>query len=412
MTMCLRKVTFVRLAIGLPVLLNLAGAQSVRAETDAELSKKANQLAHEVLLLDTHLDTPFELQKRMQDISGRIEGGHFDYVRARQGGLDALFMAVYVAPEYEEKGGAKAYADGTIDMIEGFARRWPDKFALVTSIDGIKAQFGSGRVSILLGIENGSALEDDLGNVQHFYNRGVRYITLTHSKNNHICDSSFDDGPKWHGLSPFGKELIARMNRVGMMIDVSHVSDEAFHQVLELSKAPVVATHSSCRCFTPGWHRNMSDDMIRLLAQKDGVIQVNFGSMFVNPTVNAEFEKLRKEIIRHIQAHDLQGQERSRYVEQRWKQTQLSKARVGDVANHIDHIAKLVGVDHVGLGSDFDGVTEVPEGLEDVSAYPNLICELLKRGYGEQDIRKMGGENFLRAWAAVEKAAAELRGQG
>jgi membrane dipeptidase len=403
------KVIPLPLMIALPMLLDLAGTPNVQAETDAELRKKADRLAHEILLLDTHLDTPYELQKRMQDISGRIEGGHFDYVRARRGGLDALFMAVYVAPEYEEKGGAKAYAERTIDLIDGFARQWPDQFARVNSIEGIKAQFGTGRVSILLGIENGSALEDNLDNVQHFYERGVRYITLAHSKNNHICDSSFDDGPKWHGLSPFGKDLIARMNRVGMMIDVSHVSDETFDQVLELSRAPVVATHSSCRCFTPGWQRNMSDDMIRRLAQKGGVIQVNFGAMFVNPAVNAQFEKLRQEILQHIQANHLEGQERTQYVAQRYKQVHLPKATAADVANHIDHIAKLVGVEHVGLGSDFDGVTEVPEGLEDVSAYPNLIYELLEKGYSEQNIRKVGGENFLRVWAAVEKTAATLR---
>jgi membrane dipeptidase len=400
------KVVSLSLVSTLTVLANLAMTQNVRTETEGELRKKADRLAHEILLLDTHLDTPFELQKRMQDISGRIEGGHFDYVRARQGGLDALFMAVYVAPEYEEKGGAKAYAEGTIDMIEGFARRWPDKFALVHSIDGIKARFGSGKVSILLAIENGSALEDNLDNVQHFHERGVRYITLVHSKNNHICDSSFDDGPKWHGLSPFGKELIARMNRVGIMIDVSHASDEAFDQILELSQAPVVATHSSCRCFTPGWQRNLSDEMIRRLAQKGGIIQVNFGSMFVNGAVNAQFEVLRKEILQHIQANHLEGPQRSRYVEQRWAQARLVQAHVSDVADHIDHIAKLAGEDHVGFGSDFDGITYVPEGLEDVSAYPNLICELLKRGYSEPDIRKICGANFLAVWAAVEKAAA------
>jgi len=406
------KVVSLRIMIGLPVLLGLTVVQNVRGETEADLKKKADRLAHECLLLDSHLDTPFELQKRMQDISGRIEGGHFDYVRARQGGLDALFMAVYVSPEYEDKGGAKAYAEGTIDMIEGFARRWPDKFALVDSRDGIKAQFGSGRVAILLAIENGSALEDDLDNVPYFYARGVRYITLVHSKNNHICDSSFDDGPKWHGLSPFGRELIARMNRVGMMIDVSHASDEALEQVLELSQAPVVATHSSCRCFTPGWQRNMSDRLIRRLAQKGGVIQVNFGSMFVNSAVNAQFEKLRREIVQYIEANHLPGPERSRYVEQRWKQVHLNKASVGDVADHIDHIAKLVGVDHVGLGSDFDGITEVPVGLEDVSAYPNLIYELLQRGYNEQDIRRICGESFLAVWAVVEKAAGAPRPQG
>ena len=409
---CLGRMASVPLMMAVPALVNLIGTPNVLADAEAELRQKANQLAHEILLLDTHLDTPFELQKRMQDISGRIEGGHFDYVRARQGGLDALFMAVYVAPEYEEKGGAKTYAERTIDMIEGFAHRWPDQFASITSIDGIRAQFGTGRIAVLLGIENGSALEDNLDNVQHFYERGVRYLTLVHSKNNHICDSSFDDGPKWHGLSPFGKELIARMNRVGMMIDVSHASDEAFDQILEVSRAPVVATHSSCRCFTPGWQRNLSDDMIRRLARKGGVVQVNFGAMFVNGAVNAQFEKLRQEILQHIQANHLQGAERSRYVEQRWKQARLVKAHVGDVADHIDHIAKLAGVEHVGLGSDFDGVTEVPVGLEDVSAYPNLIYELLRRGYREPEIRSIGGENFLRVWAAVEQAAAAPRSRG
>jgi membrane dipeptidase len=341
----------------------------------------------------------------MYDISIRAEKGHFDYVRARQGGLDAVFMAVYVPPEYEETGGAKAYADETIDLIERLVRKWPDKFVMARSIAEIRRQFGSGRIPILLGMENGSALEGDLANLQHFYDRGVRYITLTHSENNQICDSSFEDGPKWHGLSPFGRELIPAMNRLGMIIDVSHASDEAFYQVLELSQAPVVATHSSCRRFTPGWQRNMSDEMIRLLARKGGVMQTSFGSMFVNPVVNAQFERLRQEIRRHIKANNLQGPERDRYVEQRWKEAEFPKAFVRDVAENINLAVTLAGVEHVGLGSDFDGVTLVPEGLEDVSCYPNLIYELLKKGYGEQDIRNICGENFLRVWAAVEDQA-------
>lgn len=377
-------------------------------QADARFQERANELAHEILLMDTHLDTPYELQKRMQDISGRIEGGHFDYVRARQGGLDALFMAVYVAPDYEVKGGAKAYADETIDMIEGFARQWPDHFALARSGEDIRSQFGSGRISILVGVENGSALEGDLDNLDRFHSRGVQYMTLTHSKNNRICDSSFDTGPKWHGLSPFGKEVVARMNRLGMIVDISHVSDDAFYQVLELSKAPVVATHSACRHFTPGWHRNMSDDMIRRLAEKGGVVQVNFGSMFVNATVNVEFVRIQDDIRRHIEENHLQGDERSQYVHQQWGKASFSKAYVSDVAEHIDHIVQLVGIECVGLGSDFDGVTEVPVGLEDVSCYPNLIAELLKKGYSEKDIRKICGENFLRVWAEVEKVAARL----
>jgi len=246
-------------------------------------------------------------------------------------------------------------------------------------------------------------------NLDHFYSRGVRYMTLTHSKNNQICDSSFDDGPKWHGLSPFGREVVARMNRLGMIVDVSHASDDAFYQILELSKAPVVATHSACRHFTPGWHRNMSDDMIRLLAKKGGLIHVNFGSIFVNKTVNAEFVRIQNDIRRKVQESRLEGDERKRYHRQLWEQASFSKAHVCDVADHIDHVVQLVGVDFVGLGSDFDGVTEVPVGLEDVSCYPNLICELLKRGYSRQDLRKICGENFLRVWDRVaEEADARL----
>jgi membrane dipeptidase len=393
----------------LPILLNLVGSQGAGAGTDAELRERANRLAREILLIDTHMDTPYELGKGMYDISVRAEKGHFDYVRARQGGLDAVFMAVYVPPEYEEKGGAKAFADRAIDIVEGLSREWPDKFVPARSILEIRRQFGRGGVALLLGIENGSALEGDLGNLRHFYGRGVRYITLTHSKNNLICDSSFDEGPKWHGLSPFGRELIAEMNRLGMMIDVSHVSDEAFYQTIALSQAPVVATHSACRHFTPDWHRNMTDEMIRLLAEKGGVIQINFGSMFVNSTVNRQAEDLRQEIRRYLEANNLQGPERDRYVRQRWGQAQFSKAQVRDVAANIDHAVKVAGIEHVGLGSDFDGVTELPGGLQDVSCYPNLIYELLKMGYGDREIRQICGENFLRVWADVEKAAARLR---
>jgi membrane dipeptidase len=389
----------------LPVVLNLCGPQSARGETDAELRSRAQPLAQSLLLIDTHLDTPYELHKEMRDISVRAEKGHFDYVRARQGGLDAAFMAVYVPPEYEEKGGARAFAEQTIDEVKGYAQRWPDQFVLASSAQEIRAQFGGGRVSLLIGIENGSALEGDLKNLKRFYDCGVRYITLTHSKNNHICDSSFDQGPKWHGLSPFGKEVVAEMNRLGMMIDVSHVSDDAFYQIIELSKAPVVATHSGCRHFTPGWHRNMSDEMIRRLADKGGVIQINFGSIFLNATVNSEFEKLREEIRRYVETHNLQGEEKTNYTRQRFEQARFSKAHVSEVAAHIDHVAKLVGVEHVGLGSDFDGVEQLPEGLDDVSGYPNLIYELLKRGYSEDALTKVCSENFLRVWTEVNKGA-------
>jgi membrane dipeptidase len=319
-------------------------------------------------------------------------------------------MAVYTPAEYEEKGGAFAFADDQIDMVQGFATEWPDKFVTARSVADVKAQFGAGRISLALGMENGSPIEGKVANVKYFYDRGVRYITLAHSECNHICDSSFDEQRRWNGLSPFGVELVLEMNRIGMIVDVSHVSDDAFYQILDVSEAPVVATHSSCRHFTPGWERNMDDKMIKLLAKKGGVIQITFGSMFVNGEVNKEFPARRKHIDKYAKAHNLQGDERQEYAEAYLKENPYSEADVADVAAHIDHAVKLVGIDHVGLGSDFDGVGDsLPNGLKDVSCYPNLIGELLKRGYTEEDIRKMCSENFLRVWSEVEKIGAELR---
>ncbi|MHC4566356.1 MAG: dipeptidase, partial [Planctomycetota bacterium] len=360
--------------------------------------------------IDTHQDVPYRLKKKMEDISKRTEGGNFDYPRAREGGLDAVFMAVYTPAEYEEKGGAFAFANDQIDMVEGFARDWPDKFVTARSVADVKEQFGAGRISLAIGMENGSPIEGNLANVQYFYDRGVRYITLAHSRSNHICDSSFDEERKWNGLSPFGTELVLDMNRIGMIVDVSHVSDDAFYQILDVSKAPVVATHSSCRHFTPGWERNMDDKMIKLLAKKGGVIQITFGSIFVNGRVNKEFPARRKHINEYTKAHNLQGDEKQEYARAYLKENPYSEADVADVAAHIDHAVKLVGIDYVGLGSDFDGVGDsLPNGLEDVSCYPNLIGELLKRGYTEEDIRKICSENFLRVWSEVEKIGAELR---
>jgi membrane dipeptidase len=377
--------------------------------TDSELRMKARELAQKHLIIDTHQDVPYRLRKKMENISQLTTGGNFDYPRAREGGLDALFMAVFIPHEYEEKGGAFGLAEEQIDMVEGFARDWPDKFVMARSAADVKKQFGDSRISIAVGIENGAPIEGKLANVKYFYDRGVRYITLTHSECNHICDSSFDEQRKWNGLSPFGRELVLEMNRRGMIVDVSHVSDEAFYQILGVSKAPVVATHSSCRHFTPGWERNMDDEMIKLLAQKGGVIQITFGSMFVNERVNKELPTRWKHIREYARAHDLQGDEKDQYAEAYLKDNPYSDADVSDVAAHIDHAVKLVGIDHVGLGSDFDGVGDnLPNGLKDVSCYPNLIYELLKMGYSERDISKICSGNFLRVWSQVEQIGAEL----
>lgn len=359
-------------------------------------------MSEQFRLIDTHIDTPYRLFKNADDISQRTEGGHFDYVRAREGGLDAVFMVAFVPPDYEENGQARDFAERLIDSIHGFAQTWPDQFVMARSASDVEAQFENKRVSVLVGLENGAPLEGDLAGVQHFYDRGVRYITLCHGKNNHICDSSFDPTRKWHGLSPFGRELIGEMNRVGMIVDISHVSDDTFYDVIDLSETPVVATHSSCRHFTPGCERNMSDDMIRALAAKDGVMGINFGAIFLNEGMNRAFTKFKAEMEAYFKEHPTDDYaQKDRIVLQKRKAADFGKAYLADVVAHIDHVVNLVGVDHVGIGSDFDGVLRTPVGLEDVSCYRNLTAALGQAGYGEADIRKICSENFLRVWRQI-----------
>jgi membrane dipeptidase len=378
--------------------------------TDTEMKKKANELAQKYMIVDTHQDVPYRLMKKMEDISQRTEEGEFDYPRARRGGLDVVFMAVYVPAEYEDKGGAKAFAEQTIDITEGLADTWPDKFLMAGSVADVKKPFGGSKISIVMGMENGSPVEGNLDNLKYFYDRGIRYITLAHSKCNHICDSSYDEQRKWNGLSPFGREVVAEMNRLGMLIDVSHVSDKTFYQIMKFSKAAVVATHSSCRYFTPGWERNMDDEMIKLLAEKGGVIQINFGSIFVSEKINKAYQLRRKNVLEYIEANNLQGEARDEYFKKYAKENPLGDADISDVVANIDHVVKLVGIEYVGLGSDFDGVSgQLPVGLKDVSCYPNLIYELLKKGYTEADIKKICADNFLRVWSDVERTARELQ---
>lgn len=405
-----KKKIILWIGIVVPAVLVIGCQQQANIMMDAKLRKKAEQLAQKCIIVDTHQDVPYRLLKKMEDISKRTKGGEFDYPRARKGGLNVVFMAVYVPPKYEEEGGAKALADKIIDMTEGFAETWPDKFVMARSVADAKEQFGDSKISIAMGIENGSPIEGNLDNLKYFYDRGIRYITLAHSKNNHICDSSYDKEPKWNGLSPFGMEVVSQMNRLGMLIDVSHVSDKTFYQIIELSKAPVVATHSSCRYFTPGWERNMDDDMIKLLAKKGGVIQITFGSMFVNEQINRKSANRRKHILEYIEANNLQGDEKDKYTKEYMKENPIGDADISDVVANIDHVVKLVGIEHVGLGSDFEGVGgKLPDGLKDVSCYPNLIYELLKKGYTEKDIKKICSGNFLRVWSDAERTALKLQ---
>ncbi|MCB1052410.1 MAG: dipeptidase [Acidobacteria bacterium] len=370
---------------------------------DAQMQAKAQKLAHSVIILDGHVDLPYRLIEEMEDVSVRTPKGDFDAVRAQEGGLNAPFMSIYVPAELEGNG-AKAKAEELIQLVEGLCQKNPEKFAIAHSVDEVQAQFKQGLISFPMGMENGAPIEGDLKNVAYFHQRGIRYITLTHSKSNHICDSSYDENHQWKGLSPFGKQVVAEMNRVGIMVDVSHISDDSFFQVMELSAVPVIASHSSCRHFTPGFERNMSDEMIQLLAKKGGVIQINFGSSFIKADYQKAADGIWKEAGR---IREEQGEDAAKaFMEKKMKETPLPRASVKDVADHIEHVIKLVGVDHVGLGSDFDGVGDsLPDGLRDVSQYPNLFLELMKRGYNETEIEKIASGNVLRVWRAVEAYA-------
>lgn len=384
------------------------------AQPDDPLRTKANELAQQFIITDGHVDLPyrlrvqnFRLEREYLGIPVETDKGDFDYVRAKAGGLDAPFMSIFI-PASREDNGAKALADSLIDMVVGITEVHPDKFALANSPAEVEANFKKGIVSLPMGMENGSPIERKLENVQYWHDRGIRYITLTHSKDNHICDSSYDTTGIWNGLSPFGEQVVREMNRVGIMVDISHVSDSTFWQVMEMTDVPCIASHSSCRKFTPGFERNMNDDMIRRLAENNGVMQINFGSNFLDGNISKQLDEKRAELTRLLEEKGLSydDEEAQPVIDKFQEENEVLMADVKTVADHIDHVVSLVGVDHVGFGSDYDGVGDtLPTGLKDVSQYPNLIYELLQRGYTESDIEKICYKNVWRVWQAVEDAA-------
>ncbi|MFM8851314.1 MAG: dipeptidase [Cytophagales bacterium] len=383
---------------------------------EEQLRAYADELVHKFIITDGHVDLPyrlkvknFRLEREYMGIPVSTKDGDFDYERAKMGGLDAPFMSIYIPSSYQQQPDkGKALADSLINMINTIANQIPDKFVRANSTVEIDAAFKVGKIALPLGMENGAPIGDDLANVKYFYDRGIRYITLTHGKDNQICDSSYDTTRTWNGLSPFGKNVVAEMNKVGIMVDISHVSDSTFYQVMRISKVPCIASHSSCRAFTPGFIRNMSDDMIKLLGQKGGVIQINFGSTFLDSAVRSANELNRKKLQALLDERKLKMSDSlaKPLVEQFRKDNPSLYADVETVANHIDHVVKLAGINHVGIGSDFDGVGDsLPTGLKDVSQYPNLIYVLLKRGYTEEDIEKICYKNVWRVWNAVEEFA-------
>lgn len=403
-----------RLTLASSLVLALTGCDPINPQVseagpDVDLVTKANTLAQKNIIVDTHIDVPYRLEEEWDDVSRATEGGDFDYPRAVAGGLNAPFMSIYTPASLEAEGGSKANAEKLIDMVYAIVDSAPDKFAIALSPDHVEDQFARGLISFPMGMENGSPIEGKLENLQHFYDRGIRYITLAHSESNHLSDSSYDDNHQWDGLSEFGAAVVTEMNRLGIMIDVSHISDAAFEQVIQLTTAPVIASHSSSRHFTPGFERNMSDDMVRTLAANGGVIMVNFGSSFITEEAQSYSEARSDAFDEYVETNSLEETDELReefnaaYAE---ANGEFPFADIENVLNQFDHLVTIAGVDHVGIGSDYDGVGDsLPTGLKDVSSYPNLVHGLLQRGFPDSDIEKILGANLLRVWREVEAVA-------
>jgi membrane dipeptidase len=376
-------------------------AAAPRTVTDAEVAS----VQRSAILIDTHNDVTSDTVDGL-DIGKRRTEGHTDLERLRDGGVGATFFAAYVDANYVK---TNQSAHRTLEMIDTIRHdivdRYPDRVRLALTADDIEAAHRDGKFAALIGIEGGHGIEDSLRLLRDYYLLGVRYMTLTHVNTNNWADSSGDiDDPTvvhHNGLTPFGRDVVREMNRLGMMVDISHVADKTFWDALEVSTAPPFASHSSCRAVS-NIARNMTDEMIVALAKKGGVVDVNFGCEFVSQKSADAGMPFMKRI---MAAPD---QKARKALMEEYKKA-IVRATLDDAVANIDHVVKIAGIGAVGIGSDFDGVECTPIGLDDVSKYPNLTRALLERGYSAADIRKIYGGNVLRVMRAVEAESARLR---
>ncbi len=365
-------------------------------------------------LLDSHCDAPIMLAKGA-DFGHRISIGcqpgqfpvsHVDFPRMKKGGVNGSFFAIYTSNRLTPDEATRR-ALQLVALVYDTVERNPDKAALTLTPAQARRNAKNGLISIFMGMENGAPIRKDLSLLRMFHRMGVTYMTLTHARSNEICDSCTSPEPRWNGVSPFGREVIAEMNRLGMLIDVSHISDASFWDVLKYSQAPVVATHSCCRalCNHP---RNMTDEMIVALAEKGGVIQINFYPSFLDAAYAARASELidAQEEAQDVWLEDPSDPVRQRRMEEAIAALQaVPRPSYKRIVDHIDHVVKLVGVKHVGIGSDFDGIEVCPDGLDDISRMQKIIIELRKRGYTEYEIRHIAGGNFLRVMEMAQRQA-------
>jgi len=360
--------------------------------------------------VDAHADTPTEYLKEPFNLGAWNGKGEVDYPRMKSGGLDAEFFAAYVPAKYANKGAA-AFCMKIMETIHEMVDRYPTWARFATSTSDIRAAARDGKRAILIGIEGGHAIEDSLELLRAFHRFGARYMTLTHTNTNNWADASTDDA-KHDGLTPFGKEVVLEMNRLGMIVDISHVSDKTFYDVIATSKAPVFASHSSSRVLS-NHKRNMTDDMLRALAKNGGVAMVNFYTVFLDENARVAADERSKKLapqIAELKVKDpSEGDIFEAGLDKLYEQNPLPQVPFTRIADHIDHMVKVAGIDHVGIGSDFDGISgNHPVGMEDVSKLPALRAELKKRGYSDEDVRKVMGENFMRVFSEVERISREM----
>jgi membrane dipeptidase len=392
----------------LAVVLNLSAEPS-----EPSLITRAKALHKQSPLIDGHNDYPWEVRQRAQgdldkvDIAKSIPSLMTDIPRLREGGLGAQFWSVYTPSDFAGQKAVTATLE-QIDIVHRMVHKWPETFELALTSGDVERIFKQGRIASMVGMEGGHSIDSSLAALRMFYDLGARYMTLTHSKNTPWADASTDT-PAAGGLTKFGEAVVKEMNWLGMLVDLSHVSPDTMEDALRVSEAPVIFSHSSARaiCDVP---RNVPDDVLRMLPKNGGVVMVTFVPGFVSPAA-AEWDKLADaEADRLRQQQPGMTDEPRRTAMREWRQAHPQPdVSIAQVADHIDHIRKVAGIDHIGIGSDFDGITTTPQGLEDVSKYPALTAELLRRGYTDAEVKKIMGLNVLRAWREAERVAAKLQ---
>ena len=379
---------------------------------DAALLQRARALHKEVPLVDGHNDYPWAVREQAKgdteklDISTAQPAIHTDIARLKAGGVGGQFWSVYVPADLQGQSAVTATLE-QIDIVHRMMRKYPDTFELALTADDVERIFKKGKIASLIGMEGGHSIDNSLAALRMFHRLGARYMTITHSKNVQWADSATDTA-KSGGLSPFGEEVVREMNWLGMLVDLSHVSPETMTDAIAVSEAPVIFSHSSARALNDV-PRNVPDDVLRLLPKNGGVVMVTFVPGFLSPRV-AAWGKLQGDEAARLEKQFPTDEAARKSAMDTWtKANPAPRATVTDAADHIDHIRKVAGIDNIGLGGDFDGITSVPEGLEDVSKYPTLTAELLRRGYKDDDIRKILGLNILRVMRASEKVARKLQ---